>query len=856
MNTTLLVQITGNTWQELDLYEDVPISLTIQQSDLSNLTQRRTPYSKTILLPDTDNNAKVLEHYFEVNGLDFNPLNKVNCVVQYRGTDIFQGVLRLNAVVNRGLDRNYEVFILSRITDFVSFFRDLQLQDLDYSDLNHELSYSAITQSWENINDGATGLFDGQILYPMINYGLQYTGDSTGATPTFEYSFTGPYSFTQSGTPVTLQSFKPAIQLKSVVDRVFATTPFEVESEFFDSEYFRAIYMDTFQNAQVGVANQIATGITNQNLFQSFSVDQVFQYAQNSIHYIPFSKNVGPGSDPLNNFASFNPTYFQPSFAGQYSFNIRFNIQQGDAFMLNAETRVVVYVSNDEYDTSTANIAYQSPNIDLFPTRPIFGSGPLPVNLFFTLNLTAGQKVYVRLVDQTSAFVFQTRAYGLTPFNQGGVVDDYIRWDLYNSPAFVDPTISMKLGMPNISCFDFFKSMITMFNLVINEDEQTGKIEIEPYNWYYDDPNREQRDWTNILDQNGEVRIEPLTFDLSKDVVYTYAFTENEYLPKLFFDQNDFVYGRRKYTSSNNIFVGEQRYEIPFGAMPTSGITGAPNFIIPQVFYQNNQQQAPYAVRPHLFFWVGNRHAYTDYLRSTPGYWYLQSGNTSVQWSTYPCVSHLNTLESQFPPIISDLSFQNTFDFFGNDVDIIGQTTEYDLFNTFWKTYIDNLYSYESRRLTGEFFFRPIDVYETKVNDKIWIKDANYTIEKIDNANLVNKTLTKMSLIKEQSPYYRIDPPAPIYILEPNEPYPTPEPAFLSFCFVSTDQDAVCNGTAGLENVLSFSNTNTIENLDKVYYNTGTSFALYPMGTYLRQTTSSTTFVVADIYGRVLEIDC
>jgi hypothetical protein len=32
--------------------------------------------------------------------------------------------------------------------------------------------------------------------------------------------------------------------------------------------------------------------------------------------------------------------------------------------------------------------------------------------------------------------------------------------------------------------------------------------------------------------------------------------------------------------------------------------------------------------------------------------------------------------------------------------------------------------------------------------------------------------------------------------------------------------------------------------------------ALVPMGTYIRQTTSSDTFVVADTYGRILEYDC
>jgi hypothetical protein len=398
--------------------------------------------------------------------------------------------------------------------------------------------------------------------------------------------------------------------------------------------------------------------------------------------------------------------------------------------------------------------------------------------------------------------------------------------------------------------------MITMFNLIVIQDEVKKQIRIEPYNWYYNDNERVQKDWTNILDLNSEKRIEPLSFDLSKEIVWTYQNTDFEYLPKLFYDRYDYVYGRKKFTTGNDIFVGEQIYEVPFGSCPTSGVTGAPNFIIPQFYYQNNQQQAPYATKPHIFFWVGNRLAYKDVFKSQQGRWYLLSGATPVAQTTYPCVSHLSILESEFPNVISDLNFNPTFDFFGFDTNLIEQFTPFNVYQSFWETYIENLYSYETRRLTGNFYFTPLDVYETSLKDKIWIKDANYTIEKITDANLVNKGLVKISLIKNTTPYYKITPPGPIYIYAPNQPYPTPEPAYITLCYVSTNQDAVCTGSAGLQNVLSFSNTGVLENLDKVYYDTGSSYALFPIGTYLRQTTSSTTFVVADSYGRILQSNC
>ena len=120
MNTTLLVNISGTTYEQVDIFEDIPIQLVIQQSDLTDVTSRRTPYSKIVQVPGTNNNDKVFEHYFEVNGTDFNPLNKVPCVVQYRGTDIFRGVLRLNGVIQNKYNRIYEVYMLGVISDVAS----------------------------------------------------------------------------------------------------------------------------------------------------------------------------------------------------------------------------------------------------------------------------------------------------------------------------------------------------------------------------------------------------------------------------------------------------------------------------------------------------------------------------------------------------------------------------------------------------------------------------------------------------------------------------------------------------------------------------------------------------------------
>ena len=865
MDTLLLVNISGNTFQQLDIFEDITISLTIQQNDLVNLNQRRAPYSKTIQIPDTDNNAKILEHYYEINGVDFNPLQKISAIVQYRGTNIFEGVMRLNSVISLGEERIYEIFLLGEISDWASFFRDFDLQDLDYTDLNHIQEYSAITQSWEATGNN-DGLFGGKILYPMINYGLEYGGVGTAFTPSFKYSFGEAQSFDQPGFAVPERVWKPAIQIKDVLDRIFALTPYEIVSDFFETDYFKAIYMDTFQNGQIGVES--ASAITNQNIFLAQYPLLQLTYNNGFLFDFPLFDNFPGSFDPLNNYTNVvNPLsssdrwgYFRAPYGGQYSWNLRFNVKLNDPATYNplfpAKIAIFVYAGSDVNFIQNGTLIYQSPDINL--NQAFFQQ--LPVNLYFSATLNPGDNVQVFIRCQTPrvplGFSSNAGEYTLLPYSEGGITENLIKWELYDSPTIGTNLIDMRIGIPNMRAIDFVKSLITLFNLIVVQEDNTKTIRIEPYNWYFNDPIRPRRDFTDILDLNSQIKIEPLSYDLSKDAIWTYKNTDNEYLPKTFFDRYNYVFGREKYSTLDNVFVGESIYEVSFGSCPTSGITNAPNFIIPQYFYLINGQETPYSKTPHLFFWVGNRWAYKDQYKSQQGTWYMYSGSTAVPWTTYPCVSHLSFLDSQLPNVLSDLNFSSSFDFFGFATNQIQQFTPYTLTNTFWQPYVDNIYSPETKRLSGKFYYRPIDVYETKLNDKVWIKDAWFSIEKITDADLVNKRLTDITLIKEKLPYYKITPPAPVYVLQPNAPYPSPQAFYSTSCYVSFDQGEVCSGTtSGLTTIYSFGPP-TLENFDQVYIDTGTSYQLVPIGTYIRQQTSSTTFVVIDIYGRILEQTC
>lgn len=859
MDTTLLLNISG-VWERIDIYDDIDISVTYQELDVTNLSVRKTNYTKTFTVPATSNNSKLFEHYYEVNGLDFNPLTKIPAVVQYRGTDIFNGTLRMNSVtIGKNGAVDYEVYIIGDVGDFVSEIKNLTLRDLDYTDLLHELNYDNVFQSWYAKDNDVDGLFGGDIIYPLINDGLVYQG--TGSTADWEYRFDTPTGFDNPLYPVPPTAFKPAIRLRSVIDRLFDKTNYTLQSEFFDTDYFKSIYMSMFNNGQIGLGTQTAEDQQNQNIFKAFSTPRNLLYEGNRTFAFPFSDLLPGGYDPLNNFYNTNFGTFQAPYQGTYYFNLRFNYQSHDLLQVAGNFNIVVMKGTDPSSLlTTGGIVYQSPHYELGIGFTGLKSGS--PNLFFDVTMSPGEYIGIFIQEYNAygaiGFSKPKGSYSILPYDDIGIVDNFIQYDLYNGPFLTGQnTVDVKSGIADFNSVEFLKDIIKLFNLVIVQNENDNTIDFIPYNWYFNESERNERDWTQKLDLNSNYLVEPLSFDLSKNINFQYTEATDEYLNKIWEDQNDYTFGRYRFVSSSNLLTGENDYEVNFAATPTTAVLNAPNFIIP-AFYkeENSYKQLPYSSKAHIFFWVGNRYAYKDKNKQIEGEWYMLSGSTAVAQTTYPCVSHLSSLDVHIPDLVSDLSFGSTFDFFGNVNDQPVNFTKFNLYDTFWRNYVENNYSNETRRLTGKFFLKPTDVYYTKFTDKIFIKDSFYRLEKVTDASLIDNKLTQVSLIKERGGYYKVTPPAPFYFLEPNEPYPgVVSPTYFTG-YTGSSITTVCDGTAPTRELLVFGSL-PLTNLQEVWYDTGLmTFSPLPIGTYLRNTTDTTNYVVIDKQGRILEQDC
>lgn len=783
-----------NTWLSLDLYEDLPISANIQQDDLTELGSSSTKYTKTFTIPGTKNNNKVFGNFFQVSGINFNPLLKVECVVEDGGNIIFDGFLRLNAVIITDEFIDYEVYILTAISDFSSEIQGYTLRDLDYQDLNHELNYSAITTSWE-YTGGTSGLFNGQIIYPMIDYGLPYQG----TTPAFDFTMTGSSSITDSAYAIPEYYFKPTIQLKSLVDRVFEFTSYNYQSNFFNSDYFKSIYMTLSNNGEIGLTTE--DELENRNKFKVYADSTLYYYydPNDKRKPVPFSKLTPDGYDPLNaytlddNMPGFSNddyrNYFNVPISGDYYFNLRFRYTNGTGYNYPAYFRIKVYKSTNPNNIDGQTLVYQTPGSGFAALGSVQDA-----NVFFSGSMTSDEymSVYMEFIDTAGFPDSGVRLYGYQGVNT-------VSMDLYTSPNFVgNQDVNMKLQVPEIGIDEFFKSLFGMFNLTVEKDDVDKLLIIEPWNVYYNEADRIEKDWTPKLNLQNSIRIEPLDFTLSRSIKWTYKPESDENLN--YFWENEFntVFGQKVYTSSSNILTGQQVIELPFSPTPTDVIDGSSRVIIPKTFeYDDNGLKQPAMDSPHLMFWCGNQYFYSG---STTGQatWWLQSGTTQQEWTTYPQMSHLSNVGQFAPGLFSDLNFQPTWDYWGTTNSLFNLYSSYSLYPTFWEDYITSIYSSEARRLKGKFLLKPEDIGQLKLNDKIFVKDNFWRIEKITDANLVKEDFVEVSLLKELNGFYDRQPPSPIYSITPNQAYPLPPPNNLYWSTVN-NLSSYSNNITGFE---------------------------------------------------------
>lgn len=704
---------------DLDVLEQIDIKVDISAIEVGDIGEVFGVSSQAFALPATKNNQ---DFFGYLDDLGATPsvgfINTIPCQVLNDGIEIFSGKLYIDDVItNQRGDTTYQVVVVNETVDFTIAVKNLQIQDLDFSDLDHAYTYANISASWSD------NLLGGRVVYPMVDYGV----DSDNASSTEVAAGGEAGKFDNSTTPLQVTDFKPAIRASYVLEKMFDAVGFGYTSSFIEDAYFESLYILSTQDDKPG------SSFTNP-VSQSF---QAYATGSPSQTISPYTATtVSFPSETFDNGNNFDTTlgkYYAAS-DGNYTFYslLRFNEDTNVTYNDFRQVRFEIHVNGVMQQASLLNCKWIAPSA--IRTMVLGPTG---------LSLTTGDEVTIVVTYQAIAndlFVqADTRFEGIGPSTVlGGNVTMNNIFD------------------PKTKVVDILKGLTQKFNLVIEPVEGSRNLlSIETFNEWIDLGTT--IDWTSKIDRNVKFKIQHPLQTQPK----TLEFTDVEDVdPINAYNKANFerTYGEFTYTSDSDLASGQKKIGTYFSPTPYKGIAGAPQFVIPRLTKkETNQADSPLKFKPRLLHKVGMkdnpiqlRGNYVPTNTFNPGTFFIQDEVGGLHYETkYMHFSHLSEFPANYNTT-KDLHFGNTvgpghWPYHQNEAN--GYAL-HSAFYDYWSFYVNEMYDIDARLLTCNVILDPSELPSLRLNSKIFIDGQYYRIDKINGASLLNESSVEVKLLK------------------------------------------------------------------------------------------------------------
>lgn len=713
----------GATQYWLDLYETEPIKLNLSIEDITD-TQARSVFSRTFRVPGTGNNNLFFKHAFLIDGIDYDVTVKKRAEILVDGAEFKQGHVRLQKIYTNtktdGID--YEIIFLGETRDFSSVIGSKSLRDLDMSAYSHTLSYNNINASWQAYPQGnaTAGLFNGDILYPLIDFGNVY--DSSGPFP---IATEARIAFTAGGGQATglgfnhqainADRFKPMVRAKYLMDKIFQEAGYEFQSTFMDSELFRKVYVSAFGNT----ADYKVQNTENQNTFKAVSsTTQVIQYGV----YAPLQDTVEFTNVIFDNNNNYDGSrWYTAPITGGYNLNAEIT---GINTVLGG---VKVYLIEENGSAVPG-------------TTSVFTSSDITYVYNGNVGLTAGQK-YGFIIEAVSSNIggnnkiFAGSQYGFSV-----------------APGLFDVSELFDVDYKQV---DFVKDVLTTFRMVMAPDAtNTKRFIIEPWNDYI--ASGDVYDWSSRLDENTDVQIEPLFFSQTETVNFNTT-ADEDYENKFNFDLYKQNFGNLIFEANNELLTGSRDINLGWASTPLTQIEGAgvnANMIIPQIHTHTAEKEFTLhlAVKPKTRFLFYNgletiAGAYEGIGVGQAPFWlfFNEATNADVTKYAYPRATFWSDTIPTNNTI--NLNWQIERGYYAAYTGFNGLLGRA-LYDVYWADYINSLYNKYARRVTCNVILDNVDLQSFSFDDVVFINGVYYRPEKIIDAEIGNLTPVKVELIK------------------------------------------------------------------------------------------------------------
>ena len=722
---------------ELDVAENVSLPITFNIGDIRDLTSRKGTFSKTVVLEGTKNNNELLGHYYDVNiqAGTFNINTLTKCQVIQNGVPILDEALLQLVSVNKVQANNsyedevsYSVLIKDSRAEFFTAITNANLTDLDFSDLNHIFDATGIVASFANT------VVDG-------------------------YKYVMPYNDTNS---YVANEFKPGIYAKTYFDRIFAVAGFTYTWSELASAHFDKLIIPY-------------NGDTNNQNYEDYRVEATNTWTTTNVqatgYNVTFVEAVDSGwAEVIDTQSLFDPT------TGEYSSPFSTNTNAGEHYTYqlaiggtialvnssggNARLRTLSTLLDFGYKkyrvfarVSVAGsgnaIVYGSSVIVNYGTLTPLPSGsttilsfadtlPIPVTYNgsgIANGITAGDiqilevgvEIYPVLDNSGAPLNATTLWYSLpgSTLVNVNVVLDLASINMMILPSnniqVTGSTLVMNQYVPvEVKQSDFVKAIFQMYNLYIEQDvDNPYNLILRHRDEYYD--SGAEKDWSQKLSKDRPQELMFLPDVTNKKLKLTYAPDDDG--PNVAYTQaTGEIYGQIEYTFENEyvkdvdvkelLFSPTPIYRTVFGAYVPNIAGLAPNINI-RILYDGG---------------VGTCQSYDIVEFGTTGEFGLIN---------YPMIGHFN--DPIYPTF--DINF-GTNDFYFYEV---GSLTNNNLYNLYWRRTVNQINV--GKMLIAFFDLDEVDIQSLKLNDRIYIDNSWWNINKVSDYNANNNQLTKVELI-------------------------------------------------------------------------------------------------------------
>ena len=685
----------------VDLYENENLPLTLSVDDFKNAAEKVQSYSKAFDLPATKRNNRIFDQMFEVtryyDGYIFNPYQRTKCILKQDGFILFEGYLRMLDITDKLGEISYNVNLYAEVVAFADTLQDRLFSDLSFEELEHDYNRTEIENSWNNAGTGiaytnpnTSGFRDNNstVKYPFIDWNHQIIVGGSGSSA----AIIDMPELTNLET-----AFRPCINIKYLIDRIFEATDFTYESTFFNTTDFKKLYMD-FNWGGENVPVPFGTNSTG-----TVAADQIATQVFTTVLLDDNNYDTNAG------YGAVTPGVFTPVF-GNTTYSVVWGLRIVNPLVVS--TIEVRWIMVKAGVTSQVDYDIQQMQVNLTTNQLLSGS--------FAVALDVGDTLHCEFRSS----VLGANSY-ITDFNSSTNQATVSLSGQTSSNNSIGQTLRGELGQ-----WDFLKGLITMFNLVtLPDSDNPNNIKIEPYRDVFITPGLTiaPLDWTDKIDIS-QIKLKPLT-DLNRKNIFRFVEDDDDYA----FNQykalvTGHLYGSKKYDAGDafNILSGEDEIIAePFAATVIKPLmTQFPEFVTPAIYAMSEDGESEgFENSPRIMYNNGVRD-----MVNTSYYIPNQNGVTDINNTEFLQFSHLSELPT------SSAATSTTLDFhFGACQLLTGdQPTPNNLFNLYWLPYYSELYNPNTRTMVLKVNLSPSDINLFKFNSTIFIKNRVFRVNKID----------------------------------------------------------------------------------------------------------------------------